>query len=524
MARSSNGGRSGVSYGPSPDNFQSGIRVPQASGVDQKAADLQRALGILAPAAQTVFNKVEDANALQGAADAQVNNIDQAKMKRSQAYEKAAVQTQTAAAFVQTEGEFRTWYDQNFDKTKGTPQELSQHLDEFLTERYGHVDKHQAEVLVPRMAAFRQQLIKEQQENLSTAVKNDQVAAVGTLIRDSVNKNQPINPDELKAQLLPMFSKGEAAENYMNLIGTIAVERGQPKLLDAMIPEKWEDGTPGPRSTPKLANQINQYRAFAEAAERQANADAKAHVAKATEAGQVKIAQLAANGDLAGAKKELDNLANLGGLDRSDYTALDNFITNKRDDAREQAYNPDAYIQWRVNLRENPSVYANAGYIMQNASRLFPPGPQRQAAVAGAMDDALTALNASRSIETKPKAKAYRDALDNQFKPDTLATSSDKQLYAEGMKAFDLTFVETQDPEKANEAAQQVFDKKRETDKSRKPSTVKDDVTALTSNQMDAGSFKTKYSGAGSVSKLRDALNNGEITREQAAVAVKALQ
>lgn len=527
MPRATSRDRSGASYAPQANAFRSGIPIAAPSGVDQKATALQQALGILAPATQKVWQNTENENAQQGGLDASRGTIDQAKLGRSKAYEKAAVQTQTAASFVQAEGEFRQWYDESFDKSKGTPEDLSKALDDFLRERYGHInDRLEADVLVPRMAELRQRLVREQQENLQLAVKTDQVSAISMLVRDAVAKRQPIDADAMKGQMLPMFSKAEAAENFANIIGTLAVEHGEPSLIDTIIPEKWADGTPGPRSIPKIANQLNQYRAYAESAQNKANAEAKQLLAQKTEQGQVRIAQLAASGNIMGAQRALDEIAT--GLTRSDYTALVGFIQGQRDDQREQSYDPNTYIQWRVNVVENPTLYADPMYIMRNAAHLFPPGPQRQSQIAQAMDDAISARNSYRNNETKPLVKAYREALTTQFKPDTLSTTAEKQLYAEGMFAFDKTLAETDDAEKANEAARSILSK---SDELKKAGTAGGgssiaDLRAVATGTLRAEAFLAKYPKQDPSELIRAGMRDKEnpITREEAAVLINALR
>jgi hypothetical protein len=244
------------------------------------AAMLSKVLGMGMEVATPIYKQVQEKDAARGALDQQAGVVDSKKMSGSQAYNDAYTSAKARADFADKKKVLLDWYDKDFDKAKGTPQELDQHIVDFYRESYGTVDDSRvAKAVAGEMEEFRQAMLNRQTEVTRKAVTEEHTANISKIIEDSVNSGKTVDSNALKDQLAAVLGKPGAVRAYASIVGQLAIKKKDPGIIDALIPASWQDGTPGPGSIPEVASDLNQARYYAsqqaDAADSHARSEAK---------------------------------------------------------------------------------------------------------------------------------------------------------------------------------------------------------------------------------------------------------
>lgn len=264
--------RTRTNFSPTGQRTAPGLDVVAPLDVNARggegAAALVKALDLGMDFAVHYGKQVQEKDAAMGAFDATAGVIDEKKMKR-RAYEDAYIATKAEADFATKKAELTKWYEENFDHAKGTPQELDEKIVEFYQKNYGHVeDPRIAKIVTPHLERLRAELVGRQTEITRKAVEDEHVANSMAVIEDALNSAQMIDQNVIKDRLAAVLpgGKSQAVRSYAQMVASLAVKRKDEKLIDALVPERWQDGTPGPYSIPEVAQQLNQARYYAQQA------------------------------------------------------------------------------------------------------------------------------------------------------------------------------------------------------------------------------------------------------------------
>jgi hypothetical protein len=488
------------------------------------ATQLVEALGIVNDTVQPVFQRKAEKEAFesasQGETDMRAGKVDIKRRLEDAAYDKGVKRIATENAVIDTFGQFETWYENEGQDL--SEDELRQEFNTQMQTRLEPLlsDGEASRWAYERIAPLSEKIFAEHRAKLANEFREQAVATAGGMIRMNLAANKPTDPEEIMTMLRPVLGNSEATKQFVDMVGAIAVENRNPKLLDVLIPEKWADGTPGARAIPKYANAINQYRYYAEAAMDSDNREAKKAAADKTDTSMLQVMQLAGDGNMVGALKALDQMVDAGlPMSPSDYRAARSYIEGRKDFFNDQQYSPTALAEFRLKLADDPMNVD----VIKAVGTLFPADRNGTQMTAQLMDDVISARKSVQAQQANPTAKAYRSALVARFKPDAGSTQAKKDRYSAGLLAFDLEFAKNKDPDKANEAAKKVFDA---TDTKGAPATgdIAVDVKALGAGELDAEAFARKHSSADSVAAIREAARKGLITPEAALEAAKALQ
>lgn len=499
---------------------QLGVYAPLNVQVEQTGAErLAEALGMINTIAQPAL---ANAAAEQGRAaanvgmlDAQLGRVDPKRQAEDEQYARGVKRITVERATLDALNDFQRYYEESFDKTRG-PEELQEEFNKFMQGRLSMFlgDAEASAWALERLAPAEQKLVAEHNAMLAEQFKLDTISTVGDAIRQSLASGQPVDVEEMKRLLTAGgFTLGEAAAQYVDIIGSLAVERRDPRLLEVLIPEKWADGQRGPRSVPALLNKINQYRYYAEVAAEAQRSDERAAVKAQAEAELLRITQIAARGDVAEALRQLDAAIARGvPIERTDYSAIVNFARGSRDDLRDQLYNPVAVAEFRMDMLANPDRYTPADAVRFVAT-MFPPGRAGFAEAQRFLDDFQSAYNSAQLWKTNSKAKAYRSALVTRHKPAPHDPPSVHERYAAGLLAFDVAYAETRDPERALEAANKTFEATEAPTK--KPTgDVRADATAFANGELTGDALRSAYRTEEDIDRLIAAIRRGEVPRE----------
>lgn len=476
-----------------------------------KGADaLLSALGIGGEIATQKAAQAEQDNAASGALDAQTGTVDPKKYAKSRAYQDTYVATQAEAKFITAEGKFREWYQKDFDKARGLPGELNAKIDEFYTQEFADAkqDPRVAAALVKRMGRFREEMLGTQQAEVKAAVEQEQIAAVGTIMRDKLLKGEAVDPEELMAKLRPVVGNSKASKAFVDLVGTTATEAGAPELLDALIPEKWNDGTPGARAVPDLLNAINQYKNWAEGAANARREDAK----KAAAVGRDKaMRELTLIGLRTNPTGRAEDMLKHGLITDDDFQQIVSRFRTNRDDNREQSLNMGDYSSLRKRLAEDPSKVPSSE-IAQFVGSL-PPGDKSVNLANGLWDDYEQAMRSERmdGARLTPKAQAFLDTLRTKY---STTDEEDRIGYADMLLDFRKKVLDGGDPAQAYEEAQSFMDS---TDTTKSPAgDIETDAKKFAAGSLTPQAFLRSHRTV-SPDDIDSLVKSKKLTREQAA-------
>jgi hypothetical protein len=492
-----------------------------------KAQGLADALGIAAKVATPILGKYAqediDKRKAEGQLAAQTGTEDAARAKQDAYYEQGMKRGAVEKFTLDTLSQWQQQYE-GMDKSLGEDEVVRQ-FDDFVGKRLSGIagDSDAAKWMLERLGPAEARLRQTHREQLAQQHRDDMVSTVGAMIRDDLANGKVPDAENAKHILIGSgFTRSDATAEYVGIVGTLAVETYNPRVLDALIPEKWSDGTPGPRSSPKLNNEINKYRAYAEEGYKAAARESKDRAKEQVDMGLLKVTQLAAQGDVAGSLKELDAMVARGDhIERTDYQSLTNFARSSRDDAREQQFSATKLADFRLGMLADPTQFT-LGDAARFVANNFPRGKDGMVA-ANQFDDFQSAYKAAKAAEENPLAKAYRSYFTSAYSPDPGSTQAKKERFAGALLTFDKTFLQTHDAEQAKAAAEKVIDATKAADKV-PTGNVTTDVKSLSEGTINAADFVRKHSNADSIAQIREAARKGEITTEQAKKAALLLQ
>lgn len=486
-----------------PLNVQTG-----PSGAEQLASALGMVSKVAAPAIADYAEKKAYAGATQGQVDAKLGKVDEKRAKEDHAYDMGQKRGVVEKTTIEAIAEWQAGYDK-MDKSMGEDAVVAD-FNSFMEKKLSPFakDADASQWLLNRLGPAEQQIRQTTRATLSAQYKEDMVATAGGMIRESLATKQPVDPEAIKSVLIGAgFTRGEATAQYVDSIGALAVETHNSRLLDMLIPEKWNDGQNGPRSIPALANKINQYRFYADQGAESEKREAKLLTQQHAEQAQISVMQAASKGDISGALKMLDDAVSNGMvMTASDYSSMKNFVTGQRDDFREQSMSPAHIAQFRTNMMENPTAYTPQD-ALTFVTNNFPRGKDGLMQAGQFLDDFNTAYKSAQAAETNPVAKAYRTSLTTQFKPETYDSDKKRNRFAAGMQAFDLSFAREKDPEAALAAANKVFEGTKGAAEVASGSTLSD-AAAFGTGKLSGRAILDKYP---SVDAFREAARKKQI-------------
>ena len=490
------------------------------SGAELLADSLGIALNTALPIAQQkIQERAADSTAL-GRAAAAANQVDAKRQAEDDSYAVGVKRGLVDRAVVDFKSAARTFFEEEFDKSQGT-EALAQSLDSIAKGSLGRFagDADAARWMTPEVTSEIARITGAHDAELAQQFKDDRVSSASALMRDAIQNRTPIDPEEIMNRLRPILGNSEATKAYVEMVGSLAVENRAPELIEALIPEKWADGTPGPRSTPALNQALNQSRFYAESAARERDGELK-DAAKG-EADNVRMrATLEALRGIDPTATLAD--AKLRGLpiQDEDLRSITGFFRSSRDDVREQRLDPVRIAQFRVSLIDTPKEVDTTD-LVSFISGNFSQGKDGVFQANGLIDDFISAQNAANKIEANPLAKSYRSNLATRFKPEPFATDAEKDRYFQGLVAFDKEIISSGDADRALAAAETYFGKTPITDI--KPSSnLATDVKAFAEGRMSASAFVATHKRAGSAVQIYERIGK-DLTREQAEKAIRAL-
>jgi hypothetical protein len=424
------------------------------------------------------------------------------------------------SAIVQFKSMAVAFYENEFDKTKGT-EVLAGELDRIAKGALGQYagDPDAALWMTPEVEGTLAKITGVHDAALAEEFKTERVASASAILRDKFNNQEGIDPEEIMGRLRPILGNSAATKEYVKMVGSLAVENSDEAIIDALIPEKWADGTPGPRSIPDLNSDINQFRYYARAAAR----GREEELSEVSEAEYDRLILKASMTAHTGVEPwdVFKEMTEKGLIPKdSDFRAVMGFARSSQEDARDRQYDPNALASFRIHMMENAKTMTPAdlaNFVRDN----IPPGRDGFAQANMIADDFRVAYEAAREIENNPLAKTYKSNLSQRYKPETWATPQEKDNFFNGMVAFDKEMLASGDAEKARAAAEQYFGKIAGPEQKVQPSNdVRSDVRAFIDNKLPSAAFKQKY--AGRAEEIYRGIGNG-YSREEAKRAVELL-
>lgn len=528
MARPTNtrppgGGGLALQTGTSP-----GLRVVAPLNVSvgpSQAEILAESLGVAFKAAephvqQRIAKDAAEATAL-GRNAAALNQIDAKRQAEDESYAIGVKRGMVDRGIVDFKSMARTFYEEQFDKSQGT-EALAQELDNIARGALGNYarDPEAARWIAPEVQSEVARLTGAHDQELAAQFKEDRIASSSALIRDALAEGRAVDPEEIMTRLRPVLGNREATKAYVGMVGSLAVENRSPEMIEALIPEKWADGTPGPRSIPELNQQLNQSRYYAEAASRERESE----LAEAAEQDATAVKFRGLVDALSGVDPSIGLLtaaANGLPIKPSDVTTLTNFYRSSRDDIREQRLDPVRLAEFRARMIDDPQSVGTDDVIAFVAGN-HAPGKDGVTQANILFDDYVSAKNAANVIRTNPVAKADRAYFAGRFKPEVFASEAEKERYFHGMRTFDKTLLDTGDAEKAREAAEDWFSK-RPTDVVKATGNIASDAKAFTDGKLSLQSLRATYPREDFAEDIYRRALRGEISREAAEKIIRAI-
>ena len=498
------------------------------SGAELLAQSLGIALDAATPILQDKIQRKAADSAALGRSDATMNKADAKRQAEDASYAVGVKRGMVDRAIVDFKSRAREFYENEFDKSMGT-EILAAELDGIakgmLQNYVGDADA--ARWITPEVLSTVNQITGAHDAELAGQFKEDRIASAASLMRDAIDNAQSIDPQEIMDRLRPILGGKAANEAYVEMVGALAVEKGAPELIDALIPEQWTDASgakiPGPRSVDGLSAKLNQSRYYASAAARERDGEL-ADAAK-TEANQLAMALTL------DAMRGIDpepaiRLAVQQGMPISDETAraIKGSYRTERDDIREQILDPVRLARERVKMIENPKGYTTddlVSFIGNNFSQ----GTEGVKQTETLIDNFVAAQNAANKVNDNPLAKTYKENLAKRFGPTPWEKLDPVSMdrYWQGMVAFDKALIETDDADKALEAAEKYFGKTPTVDIKPANNPVSDAI-AFAEGRINQAQFVAAHKRDGSAQAIYAQIGKpGGLTREQAEKAIRAL-
>lgn len=407
---------------------------------------------------QKVAEKAADQTTA-GMRDAQQGKVDAKRAAEDEYYDRGQKKVLTDRATLDALNEWDSKLAKGeIDRTN--VEKLRAQYEQFMQERLSsflgdpEAARWALEKLAPHEAQTLAALHKEQVE----AYRADTIAVVGEGLRRDVQAGAPVNLEAYKQQLITAgFTKAQAAAELVKIAGQTAIERKEPELLANLFPEdgKWADGTPGPRSTPALLEEINTSAYYAGAQRDAADREAKRKAEEKATADVSEATILAASGNIAGARAIVDPLLRAGLIDRAEYQSIVNFGRGSLGFYREESLDPTAIARWRADLAEGK--YGTEREALMAARALVPGGADGARYMQQLADDSTSYFRA-RENDSNPLARAYRQNLAARHGAPSYAQPGDPEAEraAAILLTFDKELARTGDPDKAMEAAERV--------------------------------------------------------------------
>jgi hypothetical protein len=477
---------------------------------------LAQSLGIVLDAATPIVQRKTQEHAAEAAAlgriAGQTGAVDAKRQAEDASYAFGVKRALVDKAVVDYKSMAANFYETQFDKSQGT-EVLAAELDKIakgaLSAYAGDPDA--ARWMLPEVERTMATITGAHDAQLAQQFKDDAVATQGALIREDLDDDGAVDPQAYLDKLKPLLGNSDAQKAYVGIIGSLAVERADPAIIDALIPEYWTDSQtgqkiPGPRSNPALNAQLNQDRFYAQSAADKAD-DAKRAATKQA-ADEVYVSAIFSA--LAGvdprpmlAKAVMDGI--IPPEDHAELRSTINFWDDQQQEEADRQTNASmsSLLQFRAEILSDPLKY-DPFEVAVKLAQLVPPGDHANQIVQTFFDDYTSTYKSARDIDNNPTAKAYLEAIASEFKPDNLASAGDPErvTYSAAVLAFRKTMIASGDPEKANEEARRIL-------KNGTPQTVKPtaggadpkarqrDVQAVFDNKMSPAEFKRAYAGQG---------------------------
>jgi hypothetical protein len=491
------------------------------SGAELLARSLGLALDTVTPVAlDKIKTQAADATAL-GRGDATINKVDAKRKAEDASYAVGVKRGMVDRAIVDFKSMARTFYEEQFDKSQGT-ELLAQELDNIAKGALQNYtsDPDAVRWMTPEVANTVASITGAHDTELAKQFKDDRISSAAALMRDAFQQQQGIDPEDIMNRLRPVLGNSEATKAYVGMVGSLAVENGAPEIIDALIPEKWGDGTPGPRSTPALNQALNLSRYYAQEAARKLESELNS-VAKS----QAEDVLFAATLD---AMKGVDPSimlaqARAAGLpiSESELRATIGFFRG----SRSEQLDVESLSAFRAAMIENPLSFT-PNQVQQFITSTMPMTPESHTPAQNLWDDYQRMRESALEISKNPTAKAYRTALTTKYKLATWDGEAEKARFSAGILAFDLEMINSKDAEKAREAAEKIFGN---ADPGTRPTAQPSnnavtDVKALAAGKMDERAFVKAYSSAEAEQSLLRRYHNRELTKAEIEKALAVLE
>jgi hypothetical protein len=432
-----------------PLNVQTG-----PSSAEQFALALGLVNRTIAPAiAQSVHDKAQDQTA-EGMAAAMADTVDPKRLAEDEYYARGQKRVLADRAVLDAINEFQTGLDKG-EIDRSSAAVLHSQFNKFMGDKLGNFlhDPEAAQWALDKLAPYQQKVFGDLQKEQADAFKLDAISTVADSLRLAVKSGKPADFEAEKQKLVAAnFSKGEATAILMKELGQTAIELRDPTILE-QVPDRWPDGTPGPKSIPEVYKQLNEDAYYARVARDSRDRELKAASEKAADADVSEATIAAYSGNIGKARTILDPLLRSGAIERAEYQSIMGFGRSSIDFYRGESVSPGAIAEFRARLAEGK--FATQREALAYARDLLPPGEQGARTMSQLADDVTSRFNADEH-DKDPLAKPYRANLDTRAKP-VVPTPRSNERYAAVMLEYDRTLVRTGSAEKAKEAAEKVL-------------------------------------------------------------------
>jgi hypothetical protein len=542
MARPSNRSLGAPGFGPDQRGATQrlGVYAPLNVNTGPSGAErLATQLGVLTQAATPfVQDKIERRGyeqALAGTQAARDGVSEEVASEEDKAFQLGYRTSKADEASLMAQAEWDKHYAEEVDKSI-SPEKLRDEYNSFMQQRLSQfiADPSTAQRVYDHLAPNEAALVQQQQKVLANQFVEDTIATQAAFVRDRVIRGRAVNPEEVMRVLRPTLGNSGASKAYVGIIGSMAVERGDPDLLDTLIPEKWETGVPGPRSVPELNDEINTYRYYATRAQ---EADAR-NAEKLAEAEwdqeKIAITNIGFHGDVMEAEKRLNVLAARGGIDPPEYRTMLGALRGDEKQLNLENTDLSGFAQLRLDIY---SGKVSSSQLIGRGNDVLPRGPEGLGAWQALMDDYQSYERSKSARVNDPQFKYHFDVLRTRFGTDEIgADLVSKERWAAVQKVFYDEYTAGGDAEKAyaratkfgidtrSEATTSITNTTLPTEVSEAlaaPYTVGDDVKAAIAGRVPRETFVRRYGGPDGPSEINAARERGELDSDQ---AIKALQ
>lgn len=423
----------------------------------------------------------------------------------------------------------------------------AEELGAFLDSKYADftgMDENEADVLVPRMLAFREDTIQQWHERQKEIVLNDQAASLTVVVEDgyenyvrqkTLGVDAQFDYEGMHEQTRTFFPGAETNEMYFKMISDIAIRSGDPDLI-RNLPDRWADGTPTFKNIPAWNERVLNAETRAQAVyDGRQTAEAKALKAqreKQNEEGLNFAYDQVRDGIDPG--PTLDALRAAGVISGKDADQVTKAFRSSRDDYRKQGADFPRVVRMQAEMQLDPSSVTVGDITIAWAEGAFgpPQSPEAQAAHRQMLQDREESIQTQRRVLSDPVAASYVRQFEQITNPgkDVLGNvlSDENKLQADLLGNLKRDLINAGSPSEKKDIYNRHLKEYDETKKlykaNRNIAAPSDAVTFLLDDTLNDAQFREQITARGwSFTTFQSLRQQGSLTPEQYARVLQAL-